>query len=107
MVVFTAFGIRQCGFMLPREKHRSRLNYDGHVIRNVNSTCGSEFPPIAYHYDGNGFTLSRNPIPFQDVAFELDQEFCSHRFRIINGVVGVTDVDGYTTASDMADVFFC
>lgn len=99
MVSFTAFGIRQ-GFFLPSQKNRSRLNYDGY-------TLGSEFPPIAYHYDGEGFTLSRNPIPFQDIAIELDQEFCSHRFRVINGVVGITDVDGYTSTADMTDVFFC
>lgn len=100
MVVSTVFG--RNGFSLPGHIFPN-FGYNGFMLINLYS----RFPPIAYHYDGNGFTLSRNPIPFHDIAIELDQEYCSHRFRIINGMVGITDNDGYTMVSHMTDVFFC
>lgn len=100
MVVSSAFG--RIGFSLPGYI-RPNFGYNGFPLINLHS----QFPPIAHHYDGEGFTLSRNPIPFQDIAIELDQEYWSHRFRVINGMVGITDNDGYTMVSDMVDVFFC
>lgn len=97
MVTVSAFG--RLGFFIPSQ--RGKLGYTGLTIGRI------ELPPVAYHYDGNGFTTSRDPIPFEDLAIDLEQQTMSPRFRIINGVVGMTDMNGRTTTADICDVFFC